>query len=231
MMALDFLTQAFTGKGLADAASREAAGARQGYTDLAALYGQAGQSLNRNYMSAIAPYQNLQPGATGGASAYADATGANGPEGLARARAMFTQMPGYTEGMKAATDETTRSLAAQGVAAGNIGAGVADRTNRYVNDLYGQYVQRLNPYLQYSLGTAGGISEGYRGLGNAESALLMSQGQQASSAANAEAKALADQERAKYIGSQNFMNFAGNLGSAALNAFAPGAGTLMKTAG
>jgi hypothetical protein len=114
------------------AAGRDAASAN---------YGQAG-----NLYAGLGNYfQGLYGG---GASAYGDATGANGPEGQARARAAFQTDPGYGFQM----DQGLQALQRTHAASGNLASGNADAdTLRFSQGLadqgYGNYVSRLQPYL------------------------------------------------------------------------------------
>jgi hypothetical protein len=113
-------------------------------------------------------FQNLYGG---GASAYGDASGANGPEGQARARAAFQADPGYGFQM----DQGLQALQRTHAAAGNLASGNADAdTLRFSQGLadqsYGNYVSRLQPYLgmagQGQLAATQGQAGALQNLGN-----------------------------------------------------------------
>jgi hypothetical protein len=99
-----------------------------------------------------------------GYGAFADATGATGPEGLARAKALFTATPGYTEGINMALDQNDRRAAARGML--DSGGTIADTTKLatdYSNQKYGDYVSRLAPFTSVP-GQATAIASGQAGV-------------------------------------------------------------------
>jgi hypothetical protein len=165
-------------------------------------------------------FQNLYGG---GASAYGDASGANGPEGQARARAAFQADPGYGFQM----DQGLQALQRTHAAAGNLASGNADAdTLRFSQGLadqsYGNYVSRLQPYLgmagqgqlaatqgqagalqnlgttlHTSYGTQGlGLNQNYTGQGGLTNAAYQGQG----NALNANYAGLGGAANANYTG-------------------------------
>src|SRR5262249_26981982 len=79
----------FSGDDMRDAAAAKEAAIRQGYSDLASLFGQGRDALTANSGIAAGYYQPVYDTALRGYDAYADALGLNGADGIARARAMY----------------------------------------------------------------------------------------------------------------------------------------------
>lgn len=123
-----------------------------------------------------------------GTNAYGDATGANGPEGYARAITSFKTDPGYQFSM----DQGQQALNRAHAAAGNLDSGNADAdTLKFSQGLadqsYGNYVSRLQPYFNAEAGAVGGaagvatgqggaLDASFRGQGNAANANQTAQG-------------------------------------------------------
>lgn len=169
------------------AAASQKAGLNAGYTQASDLLGQGREALTTNYNAALQPLNTAltQSTTTGaqGYQAYADASGANGPEGLARAKANFQATPGYTEGLNMGLDQNDRRAASRGMlASGNTSADTLKFANDYASQKYGQYTAGLSPFTNNPSQTAaigGQIAGVNTGLGNQLNASL---GQQASSA-------------------------------------------------
>lgn len=161
------------------AAAMANAGAKQGYADLSTQYGQGRDALTTGYGQAGDLYKNLLTSYGGGAGAYGDATGANGAEGFARAKANFHADPGFGFQM----DTGLQGLQRTHAAAGNLNSGNADAdTLKFATGLadqsYGNYVSRLAPYLQgqqiatagaanSATGLAGNLNQSFDAQGNA----------------------------------------------------------------
>lgn len=125
----------------------------QGRGALATDYSKARDALSSGYGQAGSLYAGLGDYFNnlygGGATAYGDATGANGPEGYARAISSFKADPGYGFQL----DQGLQALQRTHAAAGNLSSGNADAdTLKFSQGLadqsYGNYVSRLAPYLQ-----------------------------------------------------------------------------------
>ncbi len=150
-----------------------------GYGAAGNLYAGLGQTYNNLY--------------GGGAAAYGDATGANGTGGFDRAQANFRSDPGYGFQM----DQGLQALQRTHAAAGNLSSGNADAdTLKYATGLadqsYGNYVNRLAPYLGMAgqgalastqgqagaaTGLAGGLANLYGNQGQALNSIYTGQGQ------------------------------------------------------
>jgi hypothetical protein len=156
------------------------AGLQAGYTQLSGLYGQGRDAITSGYDAAKGVYTDLTGKYGAGADAYADASGANGPEGLARAQANFTSSPAagvYGFGL----DQGLQALQRQHAAAGNPLSGNADTdamkfaTNLAQNS-WGQYTAGLSPYLNLYGTAAGGLAGTDTGEANALNASFTGQG-------------------------------------------------------
>jgi hypothetical protein len=155
------------------------AGATAGYGQLSDLFGQGRDALTSNFGAAGDLYKSLLTSYAPGASAYGDATGANGAAGYARAKTNFQTDPGYGFQM----DQGLQALQRTHAAAGNLSSGNADADSlKFATGLadqsYGSYVQRLAPYLAgQSTATAGaagvdtglgtGLNQSYQAQGGA----------------------------------------------------------------
>lgn len=164
------------------AAQQRNQGLQQGYDALSSNYGQGRDAINTGASTAQGYYAPLLAKYGQGSNAYGDATGANGAEGTARARANFQADPGYNF----QRDQGLQALQRTHAAAGNLSSGNADAdTLKYATGLadqsYGSYVSRLAPYLGAEQGAVGGAAGIATGQGGALNQSYMGQG----SAANA----------------------------------------------
>lgn len=171
-----------------EAAAQRNAGLQQGYDALSSTYGQGRDAINAGASTAQGYYAPLVAKYGSGSNAYGDATGANGAEGTARARANFQADPGYNFSM----DQGLQALQRTHAAAGNLSSGNADAdTLKFSQGLadqsYGNYVSRLAPYLGAESGAVGGaanvatgqggaLNQSYQGQGNAANANYTGQG-------------------------------------------------------
>src|SRR5262245_16707354 len=186
-------------------AAQEAAGAQrnaltQGYGQLSGLYDTGRNALTTNYTSALQPYQELYGKSSAGYDAYADASGANGPAGLARAQSNFQTSPGFNFQLNTGIDALTRAGNAKGVATGNVLREAQDYGSGLASQEWGNYVNRLAPFLSGAQASAGGLSGVFTGLGQQLGQSYFGQGQQAlntqKAVGDAAATAAMDQNRA-----------------------------------
>jgi hypothetical protein len=174
-----------TGGAAQEAAQAQQRGLQQGYSQASDLYGQGRDILKDYFGQAAGVFQPLYDIGRGGAGAYADITGAAGQAGQDRARALFMTDPGY----QFARDEALRAVERQsgtggGQYSGNVLTALQDRASNLAQQQYGQYVNRLAPFLGYSGATAGQLGGTYTGLGTG---LESSLGNQANLAFNTQA--------------------------------------------
>jgi hypothetical protein len=206
----------FSSKPAEDAAQKRIAGLNAGYGQASDLYGQGRNALQSNFTAAAQPFQTLFNQSQGGSDAYGDATGANGPEGQARARANFQSSPGFDFQLNTGVDALSRAGAAKGVATGNVlrdaqtyGTGLAQQD-------WGNYVNRLQPYLGAGQGAAGGVANALTGLGSGLNANLTGQGGLGFQTQTGIGDANASADLAKYNASGNLWGALlglGNLGA------------------
>src|SRR5499427_3093547 len=137
-----------TGGAATDAANQKIAGLNLGYQQASDFFGQGRGALTTG---ATAAQNVLNPivGQTGaGAGLYADLTGANGPEGQARARAAFQTDPGYQFTRDEALQATQRATGTGGMqGSGNVLTALQDRAAGLASQQYGNWASRLAPYI------------------------------------------------------------------------------------
>lgn len=146
----------FSGDAQKDAAQQRIAGIQAGQTAATGAIDSGLGDLRRYYGVADNYFAPLSEAAGRRTSAYDDASGVNGPEGMARARAMFTASPGYQEGFDSGLAALDRRAAARGmVGSGNTSADTLKFASDYANQKYGDYVSRLAPYVGNDASVAG----------------------------------------------------------------------------
>jgi hypothetical protein len=194
----------FSGDSGREAAAAKEAAIRQGYSDLASLFGQGRDALTANVGKAAGYYQPLYDTASRGYGAYADALGLNGADGRTRAQAAFFDSPGYAAQLQAGLDAIDRGAAARGTLSSG---GTRAAELKYGSDLASQgwsnYLDALSGYGGQSLGAAGGLGNIYTGLGSGLDASYRGQGQGAYSAALGIGDAQAEGAMADYNASKN----------------------------
>jgi hypothetical protein len=174
---MGFFSDLFGTSGAAEeAAQAKIQGLRQAQQYAEPLYGQGREALTTGYGQAGTTLQPLYDIGRGGAGAYADITGAAGAAGQDRARALFQTDPGY----QFARDEALRAVERQsgtggGQYSGGVLAALQDRASGLAQQQYGNYVQRLAPFLGYSLGAGGALAGTQAGLGGALEKNLLGQ--------------------------------------------------------
>jgi len=155
-----------TGGAATDAANQKIAGLNLGYQQASDFFGQGRGALTTG---ATAAQNVLNPivGQTGaGAGLYADLTGANGPEGQARARAAFQTDPGYQFTRDEALQATQRATGTGGMqGSGNVLTALQDRAAGLASQQYGNWASRLAPYVGQNIGAAGALAGVDVGLG------------------------------------------------------------------
>lgn len=172
------------------AAAQANAGLVQGYGDLSSLYGQGRDAINTGFGNAEGVLNTAVGKYGAGADAYGDATGANGPEGLARARANFTNS-GYSGVYGFTNDQAQQAIQRAHAAAGNPLSGNADTdAAKYAAGLasttYGQFVNGLQPYLSgYGTATAN-LGNAYTGQAGALNTSFDAQGNAANTSQTAQ---------------------------------------------
>lgn len=229
---MGLFTDLFSSKPAEEAAKAKAAGFTAGNAAATTALdaGQAG--ADALYGQAYAPYSSLIDSTGRGSVAYGDASGANGTEGYARAGEMFRATPGYQSGFDLLTDANDRRAASRGIlASGNTIADTAKLATTYADQNYGNYVNRLSPYLSANNSA---ISGGAAVKGSQAGADLGVAGQKAQygfNAATGVGNANADAALAPYSASQNFWGALMGVGKIAAAPFTGGASLLLPTGG
>ena len=148
--------------------------AAQAYAD--PLYAQARGDITQGYGAAQDVLSPLNAIGQGGAGAYADITGAAGQAGQDRARALFQTDPGYQFARDEALKATERQQGTGGYqGSGNVLTALQNRASGLAQQQYGNYVNRLAPFLGYSLGAGGALAGADIGQGTATAGNLVNQ--------------------------------------------------------
>lgn len=214
----DNILAPFTDKAAKQAAADQTAGLNKGYDLAGGLYKAGNQALTAGYGQAGDMYAGLQKGTQAGSDAYGDASGANGPEGLARAKALFTATPGYQSGFDLLTDANDRRAASRGaLGSGNTIADTAKLATTYADQNYGGFAQRLQPYLGANAGAVAGGAGVATGLGTALNANDVGQGQLGFGVQAGIGNANANADLAKNNAGANIWNLITKLGGGAAN--------------
>jgi hypothetical protein len=201
---MGIFTDAFSAKPGQQAAADQIAALENAKGDITSAYGSGRQDLSTNYAKGLQEWDPVYNTANRGEAAYADMMGLNGPEGNARALAAFRNDPGYQfrlkQGLGAANAAAAKSgnlmSGGQMIDLNNYAQGVADQG-------WGNYAQRLSPFLGQATTAAGARSGIDTGLGNQLNANWMGQGTNLAGLDTAEGKARAGGDLAGYDASKN----------------------------
>lgn len=198
------------------------AGAREGYSQLSDLYGQGRTSLNQGYDKAASYYAPLVASTGAGATAYGNASGANGSAGLKTAMDDFHNSGQYGNFGFALTNGL-QALDRTHAAAGNLASGNADAdTLKYATGLadntYNSYLSGLSPYLGANANAVAGASGVETGRGNALNSSFQGQGNAANTTQTTIGNNNAAAEMNNYKVGANQLNGLLGLGSLATGA-------------
>jgi hypothetical protein len=145
---MGIFTDLFSSGPAEDAAKDKIAGLNNAVSQANTTLDTATTNANSLYGQAGSYYTPLVASTTAGSSAYGDATGANGAEGLARAKALYQSNPGYSGGLTTGIDQVARTAAQRGdLGGGNTSADMIKFASDYDNSKYSGYVNSLAPYL------------------------------------------------------------------------------------
>lgn len=224
---MGLFTDLFSSKPAEEAAKAKAAGYTAGNTAATGALDQGQASADALYGQAYAPYTGLIDSTGRGAAAYGDASSANGMEGLDRAKALFTATPGYTSGFDLLTDANDRRAASRGIlASGNTIADTAKLATTYADQNYGNYVNRLSPYLSANNSAISGAAGVKGAQAGTDMAAAGQRAQYGYNSATGVGNANADAALAPYSASQNF--WGALMGGASTLAKAYGGGSAGK---
>ena len=206
----NIFTDLFSSDAAEEAAKSKIAGINAGLSQANESLDAGLATANPLYRKAYGDFSTLAGKFGRGQDAYNDATGVNGSDGLARARATFTSLPGYQEGINMALDQNDRRAAARGIlASGNTIADTTKLAGDYASQHYNDYVTSLAPNLS---GTLSSTSGGAGVLNNQAAANLGVAGARANLAYGANKSigdANAQADMADYGASQNFWSALG----------------------
>lgn len=195
----------FSTKPAEDAANALKAGYSTGLTNANGTLSTAMGNANGLYGQASDAYSGLMSSTGKGSASYADATGVNGAEGLARAKAIYTANPGYSGGLNTGIDQVARTAAMRGdLGGGNTSADMIKFASDYDANKYGNYVQSLAPYLGANAGAVSGYAGTKTGQAGLDTGIYGQQANNQWNAATGSGKAEADADLAKYSASSNF---------------------------
>lgn len=133
---------------------------------LASNFGRGADALTSNYYAGISPFLQNYATAQRGSGVLADALGLNGPQGNQRAIDAFKANPSYQFGLQQGEDAIAAQAQKAGMGASGNALNAADQfAQNYANQNWGNYLDRLTPYLNLLTPSAGGVQSGFTGLG------------------------------------------------------------------
>ena len=225
----------FSNSDAEQAAAQNNAGLTAGYNQLSNLYGQAGNALTTNYGNASNLYAPLVASTGAGATAYGNASGANGTAGLQSAMQNF-QNSGQYGNYGFALQQGLQALDRTHAAAGNLSSGNADTdalnyTTGLANQTYNSYVAGLQPYLGANQSAVSGAAGVDTGLGNAQASLDAAQGNAANATQTGIGQSNAAATMNNYNVGSNILGAALGVGKLAVGAATGGASLAGGTPG
>lgn len=213
----------FSNDNAEQAAAQRNQGLQQGYDALSSSYGQGRDAINAGAATATGYYQPLIQSTGAGATAYGNASGANGAAGLKTAMGDF-QNSGQYGNFGFALTNGLQALDRTHAAAGNLNSGNADTdTLNYAtglaNKTYDSYVSGLQPYLGANAGAVSGAAGVATGQGAALNANYQGQGQAANANYTGQGASDAAATMNNYAISQNMWNGIGKAANGAASLF------------
>jgi len=138
----------FSGDSVRRAADAKAAGLAAGRESAYGAIDEGLSGARSQYEQAVRPFDALVTRGMTGYDAYADASGANGPEGLARAYASYRESPGFRFALDEAARAVERGQGRLGMlASGNTLAALNDRATGLALQDFAAYKAGLQPFL------------------------------------------------------------------------------------
>lgn len=216
------LFDAFSNSDAEQAAAQRNAGLQQGYDALSGQFQQGRDAINSSYGQAASLYQPLMASTGAGATAYGNASGANGVAGLQSAMDNFKNSGQYGA-YGFSLDQGLQGLSRAHAAAGNLSSGNADTdAMKYASGMagqtYGSYLSGLSPYLGANSSAVGGAAGVATGQGNALNSNYMGQGTAANANYTAQGASNAAATMNNYNVAQNDMNGLATVGKLGIQA-------------
>jgi hypothetical protein len=138
----------------------------EGQNALTNTTGTAANALTNNYYAGLSPFLQNYAQANQGSTALANALGLNGPQGNASAVTAFQNNPGYQFGLSQGEAAIDAAAQKAGMGASGNTLNAADQfAQNYANQNWQNYIQNLNPFLNFATNSAGGVQQGFSGLG------------------------------------------------------------------
>lgn len=168
----------FSNNNAQDAANAQIAGINAGQANASTELNNGLNLATGSYNAGLQPFQANYATDQLGQNAYADATGANGAAGNARAVQNFQTGPGYQFQLDQGTQNALRNQASTGqLASGATNVDLQNLGQGMANQSWQQYITNLQPFLGAAGQSAAGIGGLYSNLGNLQN---QNKGQQAS---------------------------------------------------
>jgi hypothetical protein len=194
----------FTNTNAQDAANAQIQGLQTGYQDLTTQFNQGRDALTTNYGAALQPFLQAQQTGQQGTTAYGNALGLNGPAGNASATQAFWNNPAIASQLQVGSENVLRNNAATGqLDSGKTNVDLQNLGQQTASQGWGNYVNSLQPYLNYGLGAASGGAGVQTGLGSALNQSYTNQGNAAFGVATGQANAQANADLANNQASAN----------------------------
>lgn len=161
----------FNNNNAQDAANAQIGGIGAGLTQATGAINTGLGQATGSYTAGLQPFQQNLATDQAGQGAYADATGANGVAGNARAVQNFQTGPGYQFQLDQGTQNVLRNKASTGqLASGATDTALQNYGQGTANQAWQQYIQNLQPFLGQSTANAQGQGSLYSGLAGTQSA-------------------------------------------------------------
>lgn len=210
----------FSSSDAQDAANAQIRGIQQGVSQAQPYLTNGVNALNNYYGMATSPLSSVFSGASPAISSYADAIGANGAAGNARAVAAFQNNPGYQFQLNQGLQAIDRGAASRGMlTSGNTLNAEQQYGTNLANTSWQNYLNSFSPMLSLAGGAAGGLASTFANQGNQNLAANQSNAQLLYGANTAQGQAKADADYANLNASANMWNALGNIGVSAAKIF------------
>jgi hypothetical protein len=171
------ITDLFNNNNAQDAANAQIAAINRGQTAALGSLNTGLSDATTSYMAGLQPFQQNYATDSAGQNAYADASGANGATGNARAVSNFQTGPGYQFQLDQGTQNVLRNKASTGqLASGATDLALQQQGQGQANQAWQQYLAGLQPFLGQSTANASGIGGLYSGLAKTQNDNLTTQG-------------------------------------------------------
>jgi hypothetical protein len=217
---MGIFTDLFSTQPAQDAAAAKIAGLNTANTNAGTALTAGQTGADALYGQAQGNYNTLASSTAKGSAAYGDATGANGADGLARAKAQYQSDPGYSGGLTTGIDQLDRTAAQRGqLGGGNTAADTIKFASDYDANKYGSYVSGLAPYLGANSSAVAGQASTLGAQAGTDMGVAGQKATNAYNTASGIGNANADAAMAPYTASSNFWSALGGAAKLGVSAF------------